>query len=173
MAPGELNPDILATLRALAAARVEFIVIGTAADVLHEGRGGYVDALAIVPSGFARNIERLSRVLTELEAELRVRGESQTLPVDASPAGLRALGRCTLATELADVTVDFEPPGTAGYPDLYAEARRLSLPAGVAPQVASPEDLDRIEAATRSAAPRALPTASPALARGRAPVRSR
>ena len=46
-------------------------------------------------------------------ADLRVPGESQTLPVDLGR--LRELGRCTLATDLADVTIDFEPPGTAGF----------------------------------------------------------
>lgn len=172
MPSGELDPDVLATLRALEAGRVEFIVIGDAADVLHGDKGGgYVAALTIVPSGFARNVDRLVAMLKELEADLRVPGESQTLPVDL--AKLRELGRCTLATELADIGIDFEPPGTAGYADLYADARRVQLPAGAAPHVASVEDLDRIEDATRSAAPRALPTASPAHARGRAPVRRR
>lgn len=173
MSAPELDPDVLATLRLLAQHRVEHVVVGDAADTIHEGGGGYVDALAIVPSGYARNVERLAAVLRELQAELRVPGESQTLPVDVSASGLRELGRCTLATELADVTVDFEPPGTAGYPDLYAESRAVELPGGVTPQVASQEDLDRIEDASRSAAPRAWPTASPAHARGRAPARPR
>lgn len=145
----ELDPDVLATLRALNAHRVEHIVVGAAADRLHgNAAGSYVDALAIVPSGYARNVERLSALLSELEAELRVPGESQSLPVDVSPANLRELGRCTFATELADVAVDFAPPGTAGYPDLYADARRVELQGGVGAQLASAEDLDRIEGAS-------------------------
>lgn len=171
MPPGELDPDALATLRTLLASRVEFIVVGDAADVLHGERNGWVDAVAIVPSGFARNVDRLTETLKALSAEIRVPGESQTLPVDLDT--LRQLGRCTLATDLADVGVDFEPPGTAGYPDLYADARRVELPGQIAPQVASAEDLDRIEGATRSAAPRVSPIGGPARARGRAPVRPR
>jgi hypothetical protein len=172
MSPAELDPDVLATIRALEGGRVEFIVVGDAADVVHgTRRGGYVDALAIVPSGFARNVDRLIRTMKDLSADLRVPGESQTLPVDLSQ--LREVGRCLLATDLADVVIDFEPPGTAGYPDLYADARRAQLAGGMAPYVASVEDLERIENATRSATPRAFPTASPAHARGRAPVRHR
>lgn len=172
MAAANLDPDVLATLRALRDARVEFIVVGDAADVLHGDRSnGYVDAVSIVPSGFARNIDRLQGMLAALAADLRVPGESQTLPVDLGQ--LRELGRCTLATDLADITIDFEPPGTAGYADLYADSRPVTLTGGCAPQVASKEDLDRIEDATRSVSPRVSPSAGRAASRGRAPVRQR
>lgn len=172
MAAANLDPDVLATLRALRDQRVEFVVIGDAADMLHGTRaGGYVDALTIVPSGFARNIDRLQGLMANLAADLRVPGESQTLPVDLSR--LRELGRCTLATDLADVTIDFEPPGTAGYADLYTDSRPVELSGGLAPQVASAADLDRIEDATRSVSPRVSPSAGPAQLRGRAPARQR
>lgn len=172
MAAANLDPDVIATLRALRDQRVEFVIIGDAADILHgERSNGFVESLTIVPSGFARNIDRLQGLLANLESELRVPGESQTLPVDLSR--LRELGRCTLATELADVTIDFEPPGTAGYADLYADSRAIELTGGLAPQVASAEDLDRIEDATRTVSPRVSPTAGPAGPRGRAPVRLR
>lgn len=172
MAHANLDPDALATLRALRDARLEFVVIGDAADVLHGDRAnGYVDALTIVPSGFARNVDRLQGLLAGLDADLRVPGESQTLPVDL--AKLRELGRCTLATDLADVTVDFEPPGTAGYADLYDDSRAVELAGGLAPQVASREDLERIETATRSGSPRVSPSVGRAPLRGRAPARLR
>lgn len=164
MSSAELDPDVLATLRALESQRVEFIVIGDAADMIHGRRpAGYVDALSIVPSGRARNVDLLIRVMKDLNADLRVPGESQTLPVDLS--SIREVGRCTLATDMADVLLDFEPPGTAGYPDLFADARREELTGGVSPFVASKEDLERIDEATRIATPRAFPTASPARAR--------
>lgn len=171
MAPLELDPDLLATLRVLDEQRVEYILVGDVADAIHEG-GGYIDGVGIVPSGYARNVERLAAALTALNADLRIAGESQTLPVDLDPARLRELPRCTLATDHADIELDFEPAGTAGYPDLYADARRVELDGNVTPQVASPEDLDRIDA-SRASGPTAWPTAGPADARVRAPARLR
>lgn len=172
MAIIDLDPDVLSTLRALDDHRVEFVVIGDVADAIHDGGAGFVDTLAIVPSGYARNLERLSAAMVELEAELRVAGETQTLPVDISPRALRELGRCTLATEHADVELDVEPAGTAGYTDLYADARGIRVGERLTVQVASAEDLDRIDA-SRASAPRASPIAGRAHARGRAPVRPR
>jgi hypothetical protein len=172
MAPIDLDPDVLSTLRVLHDHQVEHVVIGDVADAIHEGGAGFVDTLAIVPSGYARNLERLSTALRELDAELRVAGESQTLPVDLSAPALRDLGRCTLATEHADVELDVEPAGTAGYHDLYADARPIEVGERLAVQVASSEDLDRIEV-SRASAPRAWPIAGRAHARGHAPVRPR
>ena len=165
----ELDPDVLATLRALERHRVEHVLVGDAADAIHQGGRGFVDAVAIVPSGYARNVDRLAAALGALHAELRVPGEAQLVTVDLGPASLREVGRWTLATDHADVAIDFEPPGTAGYVDLFANAPRVEL-SGVSPHVAAAEDLDRIESATRDSAPTASPSGDPARARGRAPV---
>ncbi len=140
----ELEPAVIATLRTLETHRVEHIVVGDVAHAL-QGGGRFVNAVAIVPSGYARNVERLSNALSAIDAELRVPGENRTQAVDLR--AVRALGRCVLATQYADVEIDFEPSGTAGYPDLYLDARPHELPTGIAPQIASPEDLHRIESA--------------------------
>ena len=41
MSAPELDPDVLATLRLLAQHRVEHVVVGDAADTIHEGGGGW------------------------------------------------------------------------------------------------------------------------------------
>ncbi|MDQ3849067.1 MAG: hypothetical protein M3296_00420 [Actinomycetota bacterium] len=175
MASLELDSHLLAALQTLADHRVEHVVVGDVGDAVHEG-GGVVDALAIVPSGYARNVDRLAEALDGLGAQLRIAG-GRTAPLDPDPARLRQMGRCTLATRRGDLELDFEPPGTAGYPDLYADARPTPLGERLAPLVASPEDLDRIDASRASgprvSARRASPSADPAGARERVPARSR
>jgi hypothetical protein len=152
MEAAELDPDVIAVLVTLDRHGVEYIVAG---DVAHAVQGGarFVDTVAIVPSGYARNVDRLGAALASMGAELRIAGEGQLLPVDLSAASLRAIGHCVLATDHADVEIDFEPAGTAGYPDLYLDARAVPVGGGSAPQIASPEDLHRMAAGGVSITP--------------------
>lgn len=172
-APGmprsELDPHVLTTLRVLAEHRVEHVLAGEAAKAVHSD-GGFVDAVTVVPSGYARNVDRLSAALRALHATARAAGTTVPDTVDLSPAALRRLSGCVLATDHADLVVDFEPPGTAGYVDLFANARRTHLTTGVEPHVAAREDLERMELVSRASAPTASPSAGRARARGRAPV---
>ncbi|MBA3327610.1 MAG: hypothetical protein H0T43_04835 [Solirubrobacterales bacterium] len=191
MARVDLEPDVLSTLRILDDHGVELVVIGDVADALHDDGAGFVETVAIVPSGYARNLDRLAGALRELRAQLRVPGQTRAQPLALAPHALRELGRCTLVTEHADVELDLEPAGTAGYPDLFADARRIEVGERLAVTVASTEDLDRLDDArarhpvarpdggprsgrpTRASARRASPSAGPATARGRARARPR
>ena len=154
----ELDPALLATLQALAAHDVEFVLVGDLAQAIHND-GGFVSAVEIVPGSYRRNVDRLCNALLALEAQLGIAGVPDERPLDLRRADLRQLSPCTFMTAQADVDVNFEPPATRGYRDLFDYAFRIRLARGVNPLVASPEDLDRIE---RGSAPMLPPAQPPA-----------
>jgi len=156
----ELDPTLLATLQTLEAQDVEFVLVGDVAEAIHNN-GGFVSGVAIVPGAYSRNIDRLSNALIELDAELGAPGRP-TEPLDLRHADLRELAPCSFMTKRADIDLDFEPHGTRGYRDLFDDAARTRLAAGVNPLVASPEDLARIARGACSDAPYATaPTTLP------------
>ena len=63
-------------------------------------------------------------------------------------------------TRHVDVDLNFEPNGTAGYRDLFDEARHIELAPGVRPLVAALADLERIGRGTAPATPFAKPPAA-------------
>ena len=151
----ELDPTLLATLQTLEAQDVEFVLVGDVAEAIYDN-GGYVSGIAIVPGSYSRNVDRLCNALVELGAELATPGAP---PLDLRRADLRELSPCTFMTTGADIDLDFEPHGTRGYRDLFDDATRIRLAAGVNPLVASAEDLARMGRGSAPAAPYAQPPA--------------
>jgi len=149
----ELDPKLLATLQTLESQAVEYVLVGEVADAIHDG-GGFISGVAIVPAAYGRNVDRLAFALKQLDAH---HGNGQ--PVDPRTNDLRALAPCTFTTAHAKVELDFAPGGTNGYPDLFDDAARIGLAAGVNPHVASPQDLDRIDRSAPGA--QGLPPAVP------------
>jgi hypothetical protein len=132
----ELDPTLLATLQALEAQHVEFVLVGDVAEAIY-ANGGFVSGVAIVPGSYSRNVDRLWTALFEIGAQLE--GGADLHGVD-----LRAASPCTIQTSLADVDLDFEPHGTRGYRDLFDDAAHIQLAPGVNPLVASSADLERM-----------------------------
>lgn len=157
MAQIELDPKLLATLKTLDSHAVEYVLVGEVAEAIHDG-GGFISGVAIVPAPYGRNVDRLACALKALLARL---SDGQSL--DPRTTDLRASAPCTFKTAHADVELDFAPGGTKGYPDLFDDAARTPVAAGVNPHVASPQDLERIKRGARGAygdaPPPALPTA--------------
>jgi hypothetical protein len=122
--------DPYAILHALEGARVEFILIGALARVLH-GSDEATAGLDLTPSPRAASMERLAQALERLEA----------VEVTAEPgeAGVRVL-----ETPAGGIRCVETPAGTRGYRDLRHKARRLHLGEGLRPQVAAPGDLVRM-----------------------------
>ncbi|CAN5605060.1 hypothetical protein BH20ACT17_BH20ACT17_14100 [soil metagenome] len=149
----ELDPKLLATLQTLESQAVEYVLVGEVADAIHDG-GGFISGVAIVPAAYGRNVDRLAFALKRLDAH-----HANGQPVDPRTNDLRALAPCTFTTAHAKVELDFAPGGTNGYPDLFDDAARIGLAAGVNPHVASPQDLDRIDGSARGA--QGLPPAVP------------
>jgi hypothetical protein len=131
-----LPPDALALLGELNDAAVEYVLIGEMALAVH-GQDWLSETVSIVPARYARNLDRLSRVLRELEAGWRVEGETQVLEVDLSPAELARIDRWRLLTDLCELDIEFAPGGS-GYHELFRDARRTELPGGLVVQVAAP-----------------------------------
>jgi hypothetical protein len=122
--------DPYAILHALEDARVEFILIGALARVLH-GSDESTAGVDLTPSARQGNRERLDRALERVGAV--------EVPDERPEAGARAFD-----TPVGMIRWVQTPAGTRGYPDLRRKARRLHLGAGLRPQVASPGDLVRM-----------------------------
>ena len=158
----QLDPNLVATLAALQTHRVEFVLVGDLANAIYD-HGGIVSAVAIVPGGYGRNVDRLAHALGTLNAELGIAGRPDPRALDWRQMDLRELAPCTFMTAYADVDIDFQPAGTSGFRDLFQDADRFEIGRGVHPYVASPEDLDRVGHASAPApAPVQLPTPPPA-----------
>jgi hypothetical protein len=113
--PHALPPHALTLLHRLNEQRVEYVLIGELAAVLHGCPAGE-QTVVIVPARFQRNLTRLAR----------------------------ALGHWRLATDHGALDIDFEPPATAGHLDLFENARRLAVAPDLEVEVAAIADLVRI-----------------------------
>jgi hypothetical protein len=120
--------DPYAILHALEDARVEFVLIGALARVLH-GSDETTTGVDITASPRTDNLERLDSALDHLGAQERPPAEG-TVRSFESPAGR--------------IIVVPEPAGTRGYRDLRRRARPLHLGEGLRPRVADPGDLVRM-----------------------------
>lgn len=122
--------DPYTILHALEDARVEFILIGALARVLH-GSDEATAGVDLTPSLREPNLERLAQALARLQAV-------ETTDEPRTP-GVRAF-----STPVGVIRCVETPAGTQGHPDLRRKARRLHLGEGLRPQVAAPGDLVRM-----------------------------
>jgi acylphosphatase len=144
-----VTPDLEALLHALAASGLRFVVIGGVAVGVH----GYVRAtkdLDVCPAGDRENLERLARLLRELDAEQLEVGDftREELPFDPRDADdLAAGGNFRLRTRLGALDVMQWVPGfdaEQAFALLDANAIQLDLD-GSAIRVCSLEDLRRMK----------------------------
>ncbi len=129
MADTRAQFDPIKILATLERHRVNFVVIGGLARVIH-GSDELTRGVDVVPSTREENLRRLDEALSDLGARAR-RGRS---------AG-QVREYLTEAGELKVVPV---PEGTRGYDDLRRRATREPLGSGVRPSVASIGDLTRM-----------------------------
>jgi hypothetical protein len=132
-APDRFDPR--AMIAALERHRVNFVVIGAVARVLH-GTDEVTGGLDVCPQRRDENLERLDAALGELDAA-GVAGEVR--------GGAAVIRRDTRAGQLQVVPV---PAGTrGGWEDLRRRANREALGDGLRASVASLDDLVRMSAA--------------------------
>lgn len=138
-----LPPAAVSLLRKLSEQRVEFVLVGPLAAAVH-GCPPTAERLEVVPARFSRNIDRLARAVRGVGAKWHDRSDASAQPVDLTAQRLSTLGRWPLSTDLGELEVDFEPPGTAGHLDLFEGAHRFALARGLGVDVAAAADLLRI-----------------------------
>jgi len=126
--------DPRALIATLERHRVDYVVIGALARVLH-GSAETTDELDISPSTKERNLQRLEKALAELAPDTGVDADRLSAP---SEPVLRVE---TVHGKLAIVP---EPAGTRGYDDSNAPPGASTSAKGLRPQVASTADLGRM-----------------------------
>jgi nucleotidyltransferase AbiEii toxin of type IV toxin-antitoxin system len=131
----EFDPSRL--LRALAASRVDFVVIGGVAAILHGSARNTFD-LDICFANDPDNLEALGSTLVGLQAQLR--GVPEPVPFVPDAASLRRIDVLTLSTTAGDLDVLRVPSGAPRYDVLRAHADRFDV-GGFEVHVASIEDL--------------------------------
>lgn len=136
---------------------VRYVVIGGLAAILH-GAPHVTTDVDIVPEEALRNLERLSEVLRELNAKIRVAGEEDGVPFGHDADSLARVRIWNLVTDVGNLDITFQPSGTYGYEDLRRDAVRMTV-RGVEVPVAALADVIRSkEAAGRQRDRAILPT---------------
>jgi predicted nucleotidyltransferase len=127
----------VALLRRLAAAQVDFVVIGGVA-VATQGYGRSTDDLDITYDTGAENLERLGGVLLSLHA--RLRGVADDVPFIPDARTLRRVQLLTLDTDDGALDLLVDPAGAAPYAELRTRADPIELE-GVEIRVVALNDL--------------------------------
>jgi hypothetical protein len=120
---------------------VRYVLVGGLAAILHGAPHVTTDA-DIVPEVGRDNLERLSAVLKELNARIRVVGEPDGIPFDHTAESLARVQMWNLVTDRGNVDIAFVPSGTRGYDDLVRDARAITV-RGIDVPVASLADVIR------------------------------
>jgi hypothetical protein len=132
---GDFRPRSLLAL--LAAHRVEFVVVGGIAAVLHGSDRNTFD-LDICPSQDRDNLERLGTALLEIGAKLRgIEDDVPFVPDGRSLAGMEIL---TLDTTLGPLDILVSPKGCPPYAKLQRRAKQMDI-GGPTALIASIDDL--------------------------------
>ena len=108
---------------------VRYVLIGGMAAILH-GASHVTTDVDVVPQEARENLERLSAVLNEIHARIRVADEPDGVPFDHSGESLARVRAWTLQTDLGDLDITFEPSGTQGFEDLRRGAIVMHLRSG-------------------------------------------
>lgn len=150
----ESDLDAEAICRTLATHGVACVLIGGIAAILR-GSTALTTDLDMVPQDDDENLTRLMNALVEMKAEVRGAGRVMPLP---DGEWLRAAKTWNFRTDFGNVDVLFVPAGTEGYRGLVQRSDVVELVPGVAPAVASIDDLIAMkEAANRPKDQLALP----------------
>jgi hypothetical protein len=128
---------LVALLRRLAVAHVDFLVIGGVA-VAVQGYERSTKDLDITYGTDGENLERLGGVLLSLHA--RLRGVTDEVPFIPDARTLRNVQLLTLDTDEGALDLLVDPAGAAPYPELRARADQIELE-GVAIRVVALDDL--------------------------------
>lgn len=111
---------------------VEYIVVGGAAMAI-QGSARLTQDLDLLYRRSPENFARLSAALRKMNARLRVLGEPQGLRASLDPQMLAAGMNFTFATDLGDLDIFGEIPGTGKYENAVAASEEHEILEGARP----------------------------------------
>ena len=136
--PEPLQP--LRIFRALTRQRVEYVLIGGLAAVLHGAPLVTQDA-DICPRRTPENLERLAAALKAMGARIRAAHEPDGLAFRSDAAFLSNMAMVNLTTRFGDFDISFSPAAfTSGYDDLVENAVMFNIE-GIPVSVAALSDI--------------------------------
>ncbi len=122
--PAPLDPECL--FEVLAAHRVDYVLVGGLAAVLHGSPITTTD-VDIVPQPDADNLARLSAALQDLEARVRSLDDPEGVAFDPHPTLLASVGMLNMTTRCGDLDLTFRPAGLGEFDDVRREAIAIDL----------------------------------------------
>jgi hypothetical protein len=125
----------------LAAHRVDYVVIGGLAAVLHGSAMVTVDA-DICPDPAPDNLQRLCDALREMHARIRTPDDDDGVEFRCEPLLLTKMRMLNMVTDFGDFDLSFTPAAFDGYSDLVEHAVEVSV-GGAAVMVAALDDVIR------------------------------
>lgn len=136
---GDAEFDPVPILAVLERHRVEYVVVGGYAAVIH-GATRPTEDIDITPATTEENLARLAAALAELEARIRTDAVPEGLPFSASAGSLRGVRMLNLRTAHGVLDLTFTPAGTSGFDDLRRSATLRAL-GSIRVRVAALEDV--------------------------------
>jgi hypothetical protein len=120
--------------------QVEYIVVGGFAAVIH-GSSLPTQDIDVLPARSTANLERLSRALKRMKAQIRTAGDPVPALLDGQFLANMTL-MLNLVTELGELDLTFSPSGELdGFDDWNARAAVVEIAAGLTVVVAALDDV--------------------------------
>lgn len=147
----------MAVMRWLAAAGVDFVLVGAVARSIR-GESGSAGPVDIVPAPYGRNLDRLAIALNSVRATQRTHGEligAAPVTTPAQPLKLAAdmlvrPQRWELSCGQHELDIEGRPTGSPSYQELLYEAVRFQVSPEVEVEVAAPEDIEHYDHVRRT-----------------------
>ena len=120
--------------------RVEYIVVGGFAAVIH-GSSLPTQDIDVLPARSMDNLDRLSRALKRMNAQIRTSGDPVPAPLDGPfPANMPLM--VNMVTELGELDLTFSPSGELdGFDGWNAHAVIVEIAEGLTVAVAALDDV--------------------------------
>jgi len=155
----DLSDSSIDVLRWLSANRVDFVLVGPVARVLH-GEAGVKGPVTIVPAPYGRNLDRLTRALWSSKARQLLPSDptgdvstGATIPVKLSAEKLLGPEPLELRCGNHDLYIEGRPVGVPRYQELLYEASRIKLTDELEIEVAANHDIELYEHIRRTGSP--------------------
>jgi hypothetical protein len=146
-------------LRWLSANRVDFVLVGSVARILH-GEPSTKGAVAIVPAPYGRNLDRLTRALWSSKARQLLPGDptdgvstGATIPVKLTPEKLIGPEPLELRCGNHELHIEGRPVGVPRFQELLYEASRVKLTDDLEIEVAAADDIALYDHIRRTGSP--------------------